>query len=349
MLDGLLGPEDLQMMWYFIRREYPQHTLTAILDATQPYSDLTLDKLIQEEIRLKYKDTIPKPPLTPYMMFMKTKQPKLKRKYPDLPMTEVATKIGKKWSTMAEEKKEKYKQQYVALKAAYDTQLKTFYEEHPDAKPPPKQPASRSKKLAKNTAHAVGDTEEEKRIRALKAELPKLPLSAYLHFCKKKREKLHRKYPDLPPNAVTVKLGKRWQTMDEEARSKYVKLHQASVLQYKENMAIFNREHPEAQELLAKARKTRRKQKVPAKQPSRVAKELVTSPPLTVTSPPHTLSTSQPTPPEGQGFGGEEEETAPEVLPSTLSQQNGGTVEGESSDNDSSDSESDSSESSTED
>jgi hypothetical protein len=218
MLDGLLGPEDLQMMWYFIRREYPQHTLTAILDATQPYSDLTLDKLIQEEIRLKYKDTIPKPPLTPYMMFMKTKQPKLKRKYPDLPMTEVATKIGKKWSTMAEEKKEKYKQQYVALKAAYDTQLKTFYEEHPDAKPPPKQPASRSKKLAKNTAHAVGDTEEEKRIRALKAELPKLPLSAYLHFCKKKREKLHRKYPDLPPNAVTVKLGKRWQTMDEEAR-----------------------------------------------------------------------------------------------------------------------------------
>ena len=49
---------------------------------------------------------------------------------------------GKKWSTMPEEKKEKYKQQYVALKAAYDTELKTFYEAHPDAKPPPKQTAS---------------------------------------------------------------------------------------------------------------------------------------------------------------------------------------------------------------
>ena len=43
---------------------------------------------------------------------------------------------------MPEEKKEKYKQQYVALKAAYDTELKTFYEAHPDAKPPPKQTAS---------------------------------------------------------------------------------------------------------------------------------------------------------------------------------------------------------------
>ena len=42
----------------------------------------------------QYKDEIPKPPLTPYMMFMQTKQPKVKQKYPDLPMTEVATKIG---------------------------------------------------------------------------------------------------------------------------------------------------------------------------------------------------------------------------------------------------------------
>ena len=45
-------------------------------------------------LNTQYKDEIPKPPLTPYMMFMQTKQPKVKRKYPDLLMTEVATKIG---------------------------------------------------------------------------------------------------------------------------------------------------------------------------------------------------------------------------------------------------------------
>ena len=111
---------------------------------------------------IKYKDEIPKLPLTPYMLFMKSKQPKLKRKHPNLLITEVATKLGekestqfnvlesslifsnspgRKWSSMGEEKKERYKQQHAVMKTAYEAQLKQFYEEHPDAKPPPKQPA----------------------------------------------------------------------------------------------------------------------------------------------------------------------------------------------------------------
>ena len=45
---------------------------------------------------MKYKDTIPKPPPTPYMLFSKSKQPKLKQKYPNLPMTEVAMKLGER-------------------------------------------------------------------------------------------------------------------------------------------------------------------------------------------------------------------------------------------------------------
>ena len=41
---------------------------------------------------------------------------------------------------MSEEKKERYKQQHAMLRTAYLAQLQSFYEEHPDAKPPPKQP-----------------------------------------------------------------------------------------------------------------------------------------------------------------------------------------------------------------
>lgn len=33
--------------------QYPNSTLVSVLDSTQPYSDLTLDKLLHEEIRLK--------------------------------------------------------------------------------------------------------------------------------------------------------------------------------------------------------------------------------------------------------------------------------------------------------
>ena len=60
--------------------------------------------------------------------------------------------------------------------------------------------------------------------------MPKQPISGYLHFCKKKREKLHRKHPELPPNAVTVKLGKRWQTMDEEARVRVIYMYAVMIV-----------------------------------------------------------------------------------------------------------------------
>lgn len=45
---------------------------------------------------MKYKDEIPKPPPTPYMLFMKSKQPKVRDKHPSLPMTEIAMKLGEK-------------------------------------------------------------------------------------------------------------------------------------------------------------------------------------------------------------------------------------------------------------
>ena len=91
------------------------------------------------------------------MLFMKSKLPKLKRKHPDLQMTEVASKLGesaerwrgeaflltclsspgKKWNTIGQERQGRYKQQHTALKATYEAQLQKFYEDHPDARPTP--------------------------------------------------------------------------------------------------------------------------------------------------------------------------------------------------------------------
>ena len=50
----------------------------------------------------------------------------------------------------------------------------------------------------------------------LKAEAPKPPLSAYMLFCRAKREKVHRKHPKLSSKEVTVKLSKKWKSMGEE-------------------------------------------------------------------------------------------------------------------------------------
>ena len=120
---------------------------------------------------LQYKDQVPKQPLSAYMLFTKSKGPKLKAKHPELSQTEMAVKLGekmrdcdqaifnipptptnhtplssihthtpssegKKWKSMGSERQEKYKQQYMTLRKSYETQLEQFYSDHPDAKPP---------------------------------------------------------------------------------------------------------------------------------------------------------------------------------------------------------------------
>ena len=52
----------------------------------------------------------------------------------------------------------------------------------------------------------------------LKSECPKPPLSAYMLFCKAKREKVHKKHPMMTSKEVTVKLSKRWKSMGEEEK-----------------------------------------------------------------------------------------------------------------------------------
>ena len=86
---------------------------------------------------MQYKDLVPKHPLSAYMLFSQAKGPKLKEKYPNMNCKQMAVKLGKRWQTMGAEKQEKYKQQSLLLRKAYNTEMEMFYQEHPDARPPP--------------------------------------------------------------------------------------------------------------------------------------------------------------------------------------------------------------------
>ena len=126
----------------------------------------SLSLLLLVSLPRQYKDQVPKQPLSAYMLFTKSKGPKLKAKHPELSQTEMAVKLGerkcdeakfftppfqipsphphtctpssegKKWKSMGPERQEKYKQQYVTLRKSYETQLEQFYSDHPDAKLP---------------------------------------------------------------------------------------------------------------------------------------------------------------------------------------------------------------------
>jgi len=95
MGERLLRAEDVKMLWYYIRKEYPDSTPLKEVERTlAPYSKLTVDQFVREDIKLKYKDQVPKQPLSAYMLFSKSKGPKLKAKHPELSQTEMAVKLG---------------------------------------------------------------------------------------------------------------------------------------------------------------------------------------------------------------------------------------------------------------
>lgn len=56
----------------------------------------------------------------------------------------------------------------------------------------------------------------------LKSECPKPPLSAYMLFCKAKREKVHKKHPKMAAKEVTMKLSMRWKSMEEDEKVQFV-------------------------------------------------------------------------------------------------------------------------------
>lgn len=77
---------------------------------------------------------MPKPPLSPYLLFAQSKSSKIRQKFPGMPQTEVAIRLGRKWNGMGVQRQEKYHRQSAALKEIYHRNLQQFYEDYPDAR-----------------------------------------------------------------------------------------------------------------------------------------------------------------------------------------------------------------------
>jgi len=114
--------------------------LTASYDLIAIYSDHThiLTHIPSHTPTLLHtpqlKQLMPKAPTTAYFLFCKAKRGKLQKKHPELSPIEVTAKLGRKWKSMGEEGKAKYKRVYEESVATYHQELEQFYTQHPDAK-----------------------------------------------------------------------------------------------------------------------------------------------------------------------------------------------------------------------
>lgn len=75
----------------------------------------------------KRKDpALPKKPLSGYLFFCKDNREKLKKKNPDLKMTDLSKKLGQLWSKMSEKKKKPYVMLHEKDKIRYEEEFETY-------------------------------------------------------------------------------------------------------------------------------------------------------------------------------------------------------------------------------
>lgn len=93
----------------------------------------------QKKTRKRKRDdrdpSLPKMPLTAYLLFCEQKRPRLAQKYGN---KEVMGKLAKKWSKLSDEKKEKYKEMYRESRQKYEHDIVQYYVDHYPNETPPK-------------------------------------------------------------------------------------------------------------------------------------------------------------------------------------------------------------------
>ncbi|XP_064386454.1 uncharacterized protein LOC135334987 [Halichondria panicea] len=249
MSAGFISAKDLELIWCLIKKEFPGKSLTAIRDELKPYTAITTAEVNRAGVREQFKSEFPKAPPTPYMLFVRIKTAAMRAKHPGIKMMEIAKKLGAKWQSIGTEKQDKYRQQYQDLKVEYKAKLADFYSHHPDAKVP-----TRMRSKAKDDDSL---TPEEKRIKELKAFLPKPPPSAYMLFCKAKRSKVQKQHPELNSKQITLKLSMKWKDMISTQQAKYKESYDNEKRRHKEQMKIFHETYPDAKDLLSKGKKSK--------------------------------------------------------------------------------------------
>ncbi|XP_071848576.1 FACT complex subunit SSRP1-like isoform X2 [Apostichopus japonicus] len=85
----------------------------------------------------------PKRPASGYMLWLNETRSKLKEKYPDFGVADIAKKAGEIWNKL--DNKEEWKEKANVLKEKYQEQMKVYNENRPD-EPPEKKPKKKSKK-----------------------------------------------------------------------------------------------------------------------------------------------------------------------------------------------------------
>ncbi|XP_019855192.1 PREDICTED: high mobility group B protein 13-like isoform X2 [Amphimedon queenslandica] len=266
--EDLFSESDLKKIWWYIRKQYPSESLEDVMKGLSGLSATSVEKLEEEATKKKYKHLAPKQPLSPYMVFYHRKNQKFLKKHPKTSQPDIARKMGEVWRQMTADEKKKYQDISRQKREAYKKELEKFYAKYPEAAPK----KSKMKKSTTVSASHIVSLVVAKNAEALKKELPKAPLSPYIHFCMEMRPKYHKIYSHLQSVEITRKLGAKWSSMTPKEKEKYVAMKEKERESYDEKMKEFYAINPKI-ESLVKPKKSTKKKKSKAKSEEIVEEE----------------------------------------------------------------------------
>jgi len=145
------------------------------------------------------KDSKPRGRMSAYAFFVQTCREEHKKKHPSetVVFAEFSKKCAERWKTMSDKEKTRFHGMAEKDKKRYEVEMANFK--------PPKGEKGKGKK----------------RKRSKDPNAPKRSLSAFFWFCQDERPKVKETNNDLTVGEVAKELGKRWNEVPEEMKSKY--------------------------------------------------------------------------------------------------------------------------------
>lgn len=162
-------------------------------------------------------DNKPRGRMSAYAFFVQTCREEHKKKHPDesVVFAEFSKRCADRWKTMSEKEKTRFHQMAEKDKMRYESEMANY------------KPEKNSKGAGK------------KRKRVKDPNAPKRSLSAFFWFSNDERPKVKQSMPDSTVGDIAKELGRRWNEVSPETRSKYEALAAKDKARYMKEVSAY--------------------------------------------------------------------------------------------------------------
>jgi high mobility group protein B1 len=157
----------------------------------------------------------PRGRMSAYAFFVQTCREEHKKKHPNenVVFAEFSKKCAERWKTMSDKEKQRFHLLADKDRKRYESEMSNYK--------PPKGEKGKKRKRAKDP------------------NAPKRALSAFFWFCNDERPKVKVILPDSSVGEVAKELGRRWQDVDPQVKSKYEALAAKDKARYEKEIKAY--------------------------------------------------------------------------------------------------------------